>query len=186
MIAACKDLASVPASYSNLSDTATVYAVNGAPIGAPIALYFYGGTTVSANASFTFDIAFDIAGPGQVTILPLRAIASALVSTHSVGLATVADTFGSVDAVPKGTSFRADTAVTVAPNQVVLVQVDESGGACASSSTGSTIYGKVVVRSINRDTGTMQIEFAVDPNCGFRSFASGVPTFEWRPPSRGP
>ena len=181
-IVACKDLTGVPASYSNLSDSATVYSLNGAPLGAPTALYVYGATVLAADASFSFDVAFDITGPREVTILPVRTVASGLVSTHSVGLATVADTFGAVNSVPKGTSFRADTAVTVVPTEVVLVQVDESGSACASSSTGSNIYGKLVIRSIDLDARTMQVEFAVDPNCGFRSFESGVPTFVWRTP----
>lgn len=184
LVSGCGDLTSIKASLSDLGDTATVYALNGSPTGAPTALYVYSGTPVAADVNFNFDIAFDIADPGQVTILPLRAVANGLVSTHSVGLATVADTFESVNGVPKGTSFRADTALTVARNQVVLIQVDASGSICASSSTGTDIYAKVVVRSINHDAGTMQIEFAVDPNCGFRSFESGVPTFAWRSPRR--
>ncbi|HEY9228424.1 MAG TPA: hypothetical protein VIP11_17335 [Gemmatimonadaceae bacterium] len=180
-LGACGDLTAVPASLSNFGDTTTVYALNGAPTGASTAFYVYGGSPVAADASFFFDIAFEIAGPGQVTILPLRTVASGYVSTHAVGLATVSQTYEFVESVSKETSFRADTAMTVARDQVVLVQVDESASVCASATTGSYIYAKVVVRSIDQDKRTMQIEYTVNPNCGFRSFASGIPTFLARP-----
>ena len=177
LLGACGDLTSVPASLSNISDSATVYSLNGAPAGAPTALYVYGGYVLAADASFFFDIAFDITGPGQVTILPLRTVASGLASTHAVGLATVSEAFEDVGSVPKGMSFRADTAITVARDQVVLVQVDESASACASATTGTYLYAKLVIRSIDQENRTMQVEFATDPNCGFRSFESGVPEF---------
>jgi hypothetical protein len=176
-LSACGDLTSVPASLSTLSDTVTVYSLNGAPPGAPTALYVYNGTALAADVNFAFDIAFDIADQEHVTILPVRSVANALVSTHTVALATVSQSFDDVGSVPKGTSFRPDTAMTVTLNQVALVQVDESASACASATTGSYIYAKVVARSIDLDSRTMQIEFTVDPNCGFRSFEAGIPEF---------
>lgn len=169
-----------------MSDTVTVYSLNGAPSGAPTALYVYGGTPLAADASFVFDVAFDIAGPDQVTILPLRAVASGLVSTHAVGLATLSQAYEDVTAIPKGTSFRADTAMTVFRDQVVLVQVDESLSACASSTTSTYIYAKLVVRAIDQENRTLQVEYVVDPNCGFRSFEAGLPEFLVRPTVKVP
>src|SRR5262249_20729635 len=120
-------------------------------------------------------IAFDIgANPGEVVVLPQRAVASGLATTHKVSLATVADSFAAATSVPNGLTFRADTAMTVKRNQVLIAQVTDAT-ACGFSLTGSTLYAKVVVTSINHDTRQMQVKFTVDPNCGFKSFASGVP-----------
>lgn len=174
-IAACGDFTGVPASLSTVSDSGTVYAVNGAPLGAPTALHAYSGTLLPADADFIFDVAFDIGpNPGEVVILPQRAIATALATTHTVSLATVADSFEAVGAVPSGLKFRADTAMTIKRNQVVIVQVTDPT-ACSFSITGTTLYAKVVIKSINRDTKQMAIKYTSDPNCGFRSFAPGIP-----------
>jgi hypothetical protein len=58
--------------------------------------------------------------------------------------------------------------------QVVIAQITDPT-ACGFSVTGTTIYAKMVIRSVNRLTRQMQLEYTVDPNCGFRSFAAGIP-----------
>ena len=175
--AACSALTDVPASLANVSDTLTIYALNGAPYGAPVALDIFSGALLPADANFYFDVAFDLSAADEVLILPQRAVASSLVTTHSVALATVADTFEAVTGVPDNVSFRADTAMTVVPNQVVLVRTDASASACAGATIGSVLYAKLVIRGVNLEARTMNIEYVVNPNCGFKSFASGVPTF---------
>ena len=47
-----------------------------------------------------------------------------------------------------GNGYRADTAVTIRRNQTVLAQVSDPS-ACTYSLTGSTVYAKFVVLSIN-------------------------------------
>jgi hypothetical protein len=171
---ACSDFTGVPASLSTMTDSGTVYAINGAPLGAPTALHAYSGTLLPADANFIFDVAFDLDASGNIIVLPQRAIASGLATTHSVALAPVSDTFEAVTEVPRGLAFRADTALTVKRNQVVLAQISD-GTACGFSLTGTTIYAKLVVRSIDRVNRTMTVRYVVDPNCGFRSFLPGVP-----------
>lgn len=171
---ACSDFTGVPASLSTLSDSGTVYALNGAPTGAPSALHAYSGTLIPADANFVFDIAFDLDASGGIRILPQRAVASGLATSHAVALATVPDSFEAVTSVPRALAFRADTALVVQRNQTVIAQVTDAT-ACSYSLTGSTLFAKFVIRSINRDARTMQIKYVVDPNCGFRSFLPGVP-----------
>src|SRR5580765_2040832 len=146
-IAACGDFTGVPASLSTLTDSGTVFAINGAPLGAPTALHAFSGALIPADADFIFDVAFDIGpNPGEVIVLPQRAVATALATTHTVSLAAlaVADTFEAVTAVPKGLTFRADTAMTVKRNQVVIVQIADPT-ACSFSITGTTLYAKVAI-----------------------------------------
>lgn len=170
----CRDLTGVDASLTTITDSGFAYAINGAQLGAPTALYGYTGTLTAATADFLFDIAFDLDSLYRPVILPVAAVASGLASSHTVSLATVSDSFEAVTSVPKGLQFRADTAMTVQRNQVVIAQITDVN-ACAYSLTGSTLYVKLVVRSINRDDKTMFVTYTVDPNCGFRSFAAGIP-----------
>src|SRR5215475_7774759 len=62
----CGDLTGVPASLPTITDSGVVYALNGAPSGAPTALQIAAGQLVPGNSSFAFDIAFDIDAAGHV------------------------------------------------------------------------------------------------------------------------
>ena len=170
----CRDFTGVPASLITLTDSGTVFALNGAPLGAPTAIHGYSGQFVPATADFLFDVAFDLDDEAKIHILPQRQVASGLQPTHSVGLATVPDSFEAVTAVPRGLTFRADTGLVVTRNQVVIAQISDAN-ACSFSLTGTTLFVKMVVRAVNRVDRTMQVKFTVDPNCGFLSFAPGVP-----------
>jgi hypothetical protein len=172
--AACGDFTGVPASLPTITDSGTVYALNGAPLGAPTALHAFSAQLVPADADFIFDIAFDLNAAGDIVVLPQRAVASGLATTHGVALATVADSFEAVTRVPDKQQFRADTALVVKRGQVVLAQITDVN-ACSFSLTGSTMFAKLVVRSVNPVSRTMAVRYTIDPNCGFRSFATGVP-----------
>jgi hypothetical protein len=171
---ACSDFTGVPASLPTMADSGTAYAINGAPLGAPTALYVFGGALVNADANFLFDVAFDLDANGGIVVLPQRDVASALASTHTVALQV--DSTHQFDEITRApaSGYRADTAVTVRRNQVVLAQVTDLN-ACTYSLTGSTVYAKFVVRAINREARTLEVRYTVDPNCGFRSFTPGVP-----------
>ena len=171
--AACGTLTGVPASLPTITDSGVVYAINGAPPGAPSSLHLYSGTLLSADANFIFDLAFDINSAGNVVVLPQRAVASGLAATHTVALQTVNSTFEAVTSAPKS-GYRADTAVVTGVNQVILVQ-SQDPNACSTSLTGTTLYAKLIVTAIDTKARTLAIRYTTDPNCGFFSFASGIP-----------
>src|SRR5438093_10854380 len=89
-IVACGDITSPKAALPTFRDSAAVYALNGAPSGAPTAFYAYAEQVVHADPSFRFDVAFDIDASGQALLLPVRTVANGLASSHAVGLQTVA------------------------------------------------------------------------------------------------
>jgi hypothetical protein len=170
----CKGFTDVPASLATSTESSTVYALNGAPLGAPTALQAFSAQFVAATADFLFDVAFDLDDQARIHVLPQREVANGLQPTHTVSLATVPDSFEAVTVVPRGLTFRADTGMIVERNQVVIAQISDAN-ACNFSLTGRTLFAKIVVKAINRDDRTLQVKFTVDPNCGFRSFAPGVP-----------
>ena len=70
--------------------------------------------------------------------------------------------------------YRADTAMTIKPNQLLLIQSADPN-ACTVSLTGTTIYAKVQIESVYVAQRQLKIRYVTDPNCGFRSFATGIP-----------
>src|SRR5262245_43120541 len=171
--AACSDFTGVPASLATLTDSGTVFALNGAPVRAPTALHLYTGTRLAADASFSFDIAFDIDASGNPVILPLRTVASGLTGAHTVSLQNINQDFSTLEKAPKS-GYHADTALVTRVGQTVAIQSLDAG-LCGFSVTGSSIYAKLVVLSLNPIARTMSIQYTVDPNCGFVSFLPGIP-----------
>jgi hypothetical protein len=171
--AACGNFTGVPASLPTVADTGIVYALNGAPPGAPTALHIFSGTLLAADANFVFDVAFDIDSTGKVVYLPQRAVASGLSTTHTVGLQTQSVAYDSLSSAP-ASGYRADTALVTNPGVTVVAQSSDPN-ACSVSLTGTTIYAKIVVTAVDPVARQLKVKFTVDPNCGFRSFASGVP-----------
>jgi hypothetical protein len=171
---ACGDFTGVPASLPTITDTGTVYALNGAPAGAPAGLHVFTGTIVPVDQSFAFDVGFDLDSSGAIVIYPQRTVATALsTTTHSVGLQTVKDTFDAVLSAPKS-GYRADTALVTQRNVVVLVQTADNG-VCGLAVTGTSLYAKFEITEVNRLTRQLKIRWTADPNCGFVSFQAGVP-----------
>jgi hypothetical protein len=173
-LAACSEFTGVPASLSTLSDSGSVFALNGAPSGAPTALHLYTGSLLAADASFTFDIAFDIDAQGNPVILPQRTVgATGLVPAHTVGLQHVDQDFTALEKAPKS-GYHVDTALVTRVGKTVAIQ-SQDGNICGISLTGTSIYAKLVVLSVNPELRKISIQFTVDPNCGFVSFLPGVP-----------
>jgi hypothetical protein len=172
-IVACGDVTSPRASLPTFSDTATVYALNGAPPGAPTALSVFGEIVLPADPTFRFDIAFDLDANGRVLLMPVRTVANGLATTHSVGLQTVTTLFDSTTEAPKS-GYRRDSTMIINPGTTVVIESADPA-ACGTSFIASTIYAKLVVEEVNVANRRMRARFVVDPNCGFRSFAAGVP-----------
>jgi hypothetical protein len=165
------------ASQSTFSDTLNLYALNGAPAGAPTAVSLYGSgfqaLAVHADASFRFDVAVDIDASGRLDLFPVRAVAGALASGHRVGLQTLTTPFDLVTSAPT-TGFHYDSLVVVGVGSVLALQVADPL-ICATSFTSSVYYAKIAIDSLDAARRTARMRVTVDPNCGFISFGSGVP-----------
>jgi hypothetical protein len=70
--------------------------------------------------------------------------------------------------------YRADTALVTTVNRVIVVQ-SQDANACGVSITGTTLYAKVIITSVDVETRQLTIKYTSDPNCGFFSFAAGLP-----------
>jgi hypothetical protein len=174
-VVACSDFTGPQAQLSTFSDSMKAFSLNGSPPGAPNAVYFFGEAVVHADANFAFDIAFDVQPNGDVTILPVRTVASGLSSAHKVGVQAVSTLYDSLLVAPK-TGFHYDSTIVVRPQTTVVIE-SQDPSACSVSFTGTNIYAKLVIDSSDPVTRQIRARFTVDPNCGFRSFQKGIPKF---------
>lgn len=178
MLLACGDPNAPRATLPNYADTLTLYALNGAPRGAPSAISIFtgafGGAAISAEASFNYDVAIDLDDQGRPRLYPVRTIASPVASRHQVGIRFDDRAFDDIPEAPDK-DYVVDTAQTVAVGQVVLIQSTDPN-AC-NSFFGGAIYAKIVIDSVHTASRQLFIRITADPNCGFRSFAiPGPPT----------
>lgn len=173
---ACGDILGTKPALPTVTDTTFVYSINGAPLNAPTALYLFGASTVAASTSFNFDVAFDLDTGNTVRMIPAANLASALNATaHPVALLVSNEAFDAIKVAPTS-GYHADTVQVVPIGKTVIVQ-SQDALACQASLVGTTVYGKVVVDSVGAATHALFIRFTSDPNCGFRSFAAGLPPF---------
>lgn len=181
---ACGDLTKPKASTPSLPTTVTLAAVTGAPVNWPTALNFLGGPT-RADARFNFDVAFDLDADGNVVVIPVRAIAGALgdavysqgsgLALKRVGLQHVSGSFESVRQAPE-TGYDTLGVQTIAPGSVLVVELLDFAN-CFTGFGGSTLFGKLVVDSVNTTTRRLYTRSVIDPNCGYRGLvADTIPT----------
>lgn len=165
--AACGDPLSARASFETVEDTLAVFAFSDTPLSAPSGLNTIRHEAVRVDASSDYDIVFDISPDGQAVIYPPRligAVGNAGVRTDTTGYARV------LEAPADG--YNDSTATTVAEGDVVLVRA--ASPSCVTA-FNPYIYSKLVIDSVRTPSRTIYFRMRVDPNCGFRGLAEGVP-----------
>jgi hypothetical protein len=174
-LTACKGLTSIDASFQNVTASDTVYALNGGPPGAANSLKFFDGLVLRANQGFAFDIAFDLDEAGNIVIIPVKAVATTFPNdAYSVALQRMTGTFQSVLEAPKD-GYRPDTAMTIGVGQTIIAESRDVFGVCAFSLKGQSYYSKLVVNEVDPLLKRIVFTVTVNRNCGFRSFAPGIP-----------
>jgi hypothetical protein len=177
---ACGDPNAPDANFDTYTDTLALYALNGAPPGAPSAVRLFGGVTlggsaaVAMDAGFSFDVAADIDAAGQVVLYTVRAVAAPFLGRHRVGIRRTEDAFDAIAEAPQDL-YAYDSLATLSIGETVLIESSdlEAASACV---LGGVIYGKMIVDSARTSDRRVFARVTVNPNCGFRSFASGRPT----------
>jgi hypothetical protein len=176
VINACGDPTNIRASIPTSVDTLSVFALSGTPPAFPSGVAIVARQAVRVDGFANFDVAFDINAEGNTVIIPVRLVVASPGGSRPVGLQKVSGTFATVLEAPK-TGFEADTALVMAPGEVVVVQsAHNTSGDLCQFAINPNIYAKFAVDSVNLASRTIYFQMGLDPNCGFRSFADGVPT----------
>lgn len=167
----CSDPFKLKASYANEPFTYSVYGLSGTgPANAPAALDLVSRTTAKVDGSLAFDIAFDVDKSGKVLIIPQKYIGASLTGARSVYMQRVTGTYDALTEAPTK-NWLLDSTMAVLPGEPVAIKMLSSSCVYQYS---QELYAKIVVDSV-KPSGLIFGRGVIDPNCGFRSFATGVP-----------
>jgi hypothetical protein len=108
-----------------------------------------------------------------VTVLPVGTVVSPISGTRVVEFQRGTGTYNTIVEAPK-TGWQADSTLTVNEGQSFLVKVNTL---YCQYDLQQVVYAKFVVDSVIPAERRMKISARINPNCGFRSFLSGVPEF---------
>jgi hypothetical protein len=176
-LGACRDPIQLTASSETFTDTLSVFALSGTPPGYPNALSMVARQTVAVTGFGGFDIAFDIDASSRVLVHAARRVITGGAGIPQVGLQIVAGPFESVDSAPR-TGYKVDSTIVATAGDVIVVESAHntgSGDVCTFA-LSPNLYAKISIDTIFVATRTIKFRVAYDPNCGFRSFAPGIPT----------
>jgi hypothetical protein len=177
-ISACGDPTGLKASLVNSVDTLSVFALSGTPPNYPSAVAFLSRQAVHVDATQgvgQFDVAFDINNAGNAVIYPAKLVV-ATAGSRPVAMQKLAVLFDSVTEAPK-TGYQSDSALVALPGETVVVQSQHNlGSDLCQFAINPNIYAKIAVDSVVLSSRTIYFRMGLDPNCGFRSFAEGLPS----------
>ena len=173
---ACDDSNPFAAQLPTSQDVYTLFALTGTPPAYPSGLNTFARSPTRVDGNASFDVAFDINADGKAVLYPVKLIVTSVSGDRPVGLRKVAGTFDSITEAPTGT-YQTDSAVVAAKGEIVVVEANRgSSGDVCSFNISPNIYTKILVDSIDVASHTITIQTVMDPNCGFRSFATGIPS----------
>ncbi len=175
ILTACDDPQLLRAQLPTVLDVFTVFALTGTPAAYPSGLNTYVRSAVRVDGNANFDVAFDIDAQGNAIVYPVQKIVNSLTSSRRVGLRKVTGNFDEITIAPTGK--YADSTIVASQGDIVIVQSIRNGsGDVCQFDISPYIYAKLKIDSIAVDSRTLVVQSLLDPNCGFRSFESGIPT----------
>jgi hypothetical protein len=168
-LAACNDSTGYEATIPVFRDTAIVFAMTGSPPQLPNAFSFVSGRATRID-SLAFDVAFDITADNQVALYPVTTIGQ-LSAPRRIGIRVDSAGFETIQRAPVS-GFVHDSLVVVPIGRTFILEVP---GNCQLYSLSAYQYSKVVIDTVDPVTRQIAFHAVTDPNCGFRSFKTGVP-----------
>ena len=173
---ACGNVASIKATIPTYVDTLSLWALSGTPPSYPSAISIAARQIVRVDGFASFDVALDIDGTGKAVVYPVKLVVASPGGSRPVGIQKIPRAFEDVLEAPQS-GYGTDSSVTISPGQVVVVQSphNNSGDICQFA-ISPNLYAKIAVDSVNLATRIIYLRMGFDPNCGFRSFATGIPT----------
>jgi len=176
VLSACGDPTNLKANLLNSVDTLFVYALTGTPPSYPSGVSIVASQAVRVDGFAGFDVALDIDAAGRPVVYPVKLVVASPGTARPVGLQKVAAPFAAVLEAPSA-GYNTDASVVLAPGETVVIRSPHNGsGDICQFAVSPYLYAKITVDSVNLDSRILYLRMGIDPNCGFRSFADGVPT----------
>lgn len=156
-----------------LNAAVEIWALTGAPTNFPTVYLVPQRLAVRPDAGASFDLGFDIDADGRLLVLPVTKVVTPLAAPRRIGIIRSNETWNLITSAPR-TGWVFDSVMTVNVGQAFIVRVQTQFCALEFS---NEVYAKFFVDSIFPAERRIRLTGVVNPNCGFRSFSSGVPTF---------
>ena len=122
------------------------------------------------------DVAFDIDAQGKVVVYPMRLVVSPITPFRDVGLLKGTGTFDAITRAPNS-GYLTDKSVTLSPGEVLILQTARNtGNDICIYGISPYIFAKIGLDSVDLKDRSIFFKSTVNPNCGFRSFKTGIPT----------
>lgn len=166
---ACGDPLRPQASIPTQDATLNVFALTGTPVALPTAINLFLQRAVRAEPANAYDVVFDIIDE-QPVLLPPTAIGA----FGRAGLQRATGTFETITEAPR-TGYNESDPLPIAVGDLVIVRASASQF-CFGGIT-PYIHAKMEITAIREADRGFTVRMRVNPNCGFRSFADGIPTF---------
>ena len=151
----------------------TVWAISGSPTPYPTAYSVQSNVTMRIEPSGSFDIAFDITPGGKLRVLPVKEVVSPITGVRSIGMLVPDVPYTSIEAAPR-VGYALDTILELEVGDAFVVQVPSQ---LCDFGQQQILFAKFSVDAIVPAERRASISGRINPNCGFRSFADGVPEF---------
>ncbi len=174
VVAACEDVTrSIDPNVEVTEDTLTVFPLRGSPLSAPTAFDLFALRALRVgDANALYDLAIDTAA-GAAVLYPSQLID---IEAAATGILEATGTFESILEAPT-TGYQDTAAVSVSVGETVIVR---ARNLCAGNFVGRDFFhAKVQLLELGMSSGFRSARFRIrtNPNCGFRSFADGLPEF---------
>lgn len=175
---ACKGdaLGGLRPTQATQTDSFHAYALTGTPPSYPTAYTAAARNVGVVDGSGNFDIAFDIDAQGKVVVYPMRLVVSPITSFRDVGIIKGIGAFESITRAP-ASGYLTDKSITLSTGDVLILQTARNAGndICLYG-VSPYIFAKIGLDSVDLKDRSIFFKSTVNPNCGFRSFKTGIPT----------
>jgi hypothetical protein len=172
-VVACQDVTqSINPTTNVAEDTLTVFPLRGSPNAAPTAFDLFLIRTLRVGDGTLYDLAIDTATNAAV-VYPSQLIDNEAPNT---GIQKTALPFDAIPSAPLE-GYQDSTAVTMTVGETIIVR---GRNLCANGFPGRDVfYSKLQLLEFGASDGFRTARFRIrsNPNCGFRSFADGLPEF---------
>jgi hypothetical protein len=174
VLVACDDPFAPSADTPTLDASIEVWALTGSPSNYPTVMLVPQRISVRPDAAASFDLGFDIDSVGRLLVLPVsNVVTNVTFGDRRVGIIRTSDIYNTITEAPRdGWIFDSTLAVNVGQVFIVRVQTQFCEGRIQNE-----IYAKYQVDSVLPAERRIRLSGRVNPNCGFRSFLSGIPKF---------
>jgi hypothetical protein len=169
LVAACDDSNGLPdPTFTNVEETATLYALVGTPITTASGYALDGPGLVRTDISVEFDFAYNVEPDGRPVFVPRAALGIDASNPVNPGFQFRPESFEAITVAPSD-GYVTDRVVPIALGERYVVR------GRVTCDVGVPKYAKLEILSIDAPARTVTFRIITNDNCGFKGLTPGLP-----------